>query len=65
VALREDLNFGICAGYTVGKGDGWTEKWSQKVKGEEREETYKFTGPEVDRRGAFFGLHLVYSPPTL
>ena len=65
VALREDLNFGICAGYTVGKGDGWTEKWSQKVKGEEREETHKFTGPEVDRRGTFFGLHLVYSPPTL
>jgi len=69
LALKEDLNFGVVVGYTLGKGNSWTERWTQKVKEDEeekeKEETHTFSGPEVDRRGAFFGLHIVYSPPTL
>ena len=61
LALREDLNIGVSAGYMVGRGKRWTEEWRHK----EEKEIHNLTGPEAERRGGFFGLHIVYSPPTL
>ena len=59
-------------GYGLPTQSEWTltRKWTEKTKEgdeekeEEKEEEKTFTGPEVDYSGPFFGIQLIYSPPT-
>ena len=73
-ALRADLNIGITGGFRgIAKSTStdWTEKFkkTKKKEGEEdeviTEEETEFTGPEVDYKGAFLGIYVTYSLPTL
>lgn len=74
VALRADLNIGISGGFRgigTGTSTDWTEKFKKvrKKEGEEEEviteEEVEFIGPEVDYKGAFFGIYVTYALPTL
>ncbi|MCK5119170.1 MAG: hypothetical protein KAQ78_06280, partial [Candidatus Latescibacteria bacterium] len=65
IALRADLNIGFTGGFK-GIGGATGDAWESEKKEENEEEGEKkaFTGPEVDYSGPFFGIHLIYSPPT-
>ena len=59
-------------GYGLPTQSEWTvkRKWKEKTKEdgkekeEEKEEEKTFIGPEVDYTGPFFGIQVIYSPPT-
>ena len=65
IALRADLNIGFTGGFK-GFGGAIQDTWESEKKEENEEEGEKkaFTGPEVDYSGPFFGIQLIYSPPT-
>lgn len=71
IALRADLNIGITGGfkglmegYKLPKQDEWTVKRKWKEDDKKKEEKKTCFGPEVDYTGPFFGIQVVYSPPT-